>query len=604
MSGMSKLWMALLTVVVWALAATAAQAQTTIKAGDSSWTPDAVTVPTGATVRWEFDQTTVPHTVTSTSGNWSKNESREPGGAAVTHRFTAPGTYTFRCDLHGGMTGTVTVESFDVLVFSRTTGFRHETAIAAGRTAIQQMGTAEDFNVQLSEDQTLFTDAGLRPFEVVVFLNTDGEGILNGAQRNAFERWTQRGGGIVSIHADANADRNWAWKGDMIGGAWFLNHPAPPVQFQQATVNVVDTTHPATRDLPQPNWVRTDEWYNFTAEPRERPRPAQARREHLRRAGRHRRPPTTTRSRGARTTTAGGTSTPRSGMRACTGRSTTTATTSAAPSSGPRARRPATAGPTARASRPTRRSTRSRSTTTPRTRWRSPSRATATSTTSSSPAAVKRYDRATSAVQTVATIPVHRGNENGLLGITLDPNFDTNHHLYLFYSPPTPEVQRVRASRWRRRQRSLTSERAAARVPAPADHLLPLVRLDDLRARRQPLHLDRRRLAARGVAGLQPERRPAANKPGDNPDADQARDARRTSGNTNDLRGKILRIKPVADPTGAPGPGNTYDDPGRQPLRPRRQVPGRRRPDAARDLHDGPPQPVPDPGRLRDGLAL
>ena len=60
MSGTSKLWMALLTVVVWALAATAAQAQTTIKAGDSAWQPAEVTVPTGATVRWEFDQTTRP----------------------------------------------------------------------------------------------------------------------------------------------------------------------------------------------------------------------------------------------------------------------------------------------------------------------------------------------------------------------------------------------------------------------------------------------------------------------------------------------------------------------------------------------------------------
>ena len=157
--------------------------------------------------------------------------------------------------------------AFDVLVFSRTTGFRHASAIDAGKQKIAAMGVANDFTVTASEDQTQFTDAGLRPYEVIVFLNTDGEGILNAAQRNAFERWTQRGGGIVSIHADANADRNWAWKGDMMGGAWFLNHPAPPVQFQQATVNVVDTTHPATRNLPAPNWVRTDEWYNFTAEP-------------------------------------------------------------------------------------------------------------------------------------------------------------------------------------------------------------------------------------------------------------------------------------------------------------------------------------------------
>ena len=54
-----------------------------------------------------------------------------------------------------------------------------------------------------------------------------------------------------------------------------------------------------------------------------------------------------------------------------------------------------------------------------------------------------------------------------------------------------------------------------------------------------------------------------ANEPGDNPDADHARDARRSSGNTNDLRGKILRIKPRADiaVNTPPGPGTTYDIP-------------------------------------------
>ena len=244
-----------------------------IEAVDSpgpAFQPSDVTVPAGTPVRWEFDQAAASHTLTSTSANWSVDETRSPGGAAIERTFTDPGVYTFICRFHGGMSGSVTVESdepYDVLVFSRTTGFRHETAIAAGRTAITQMGAAEGFNVDLTEDPTRFTDAGLRPYEVVVFLNTDGEGILNGAQRNAFERWTQRGGGIVSIHADANADRNWAWKGDMMGGAWFLNHPAPPVQFQQATVNVVDTQHPATGTSRSPTGCATDEWYNFTAEP-------------------------------------------------------------------------------------------------------------------------------------------------------------------------------------------------------------------------------------------------------------------------------------------------------------------------------------------------
>ena len=43
-------------------------------------------------------------------------------------------------------------------------------------------------------------------------------------------------------------------------------------------------------------------------------------------------------------------------------------------------------------------------------------------------------------------------------------------------------------------------------------------------------------------------------------------DAQRTAGNTNDLNGKILRIKPMRDPAGPPGVGHDVHDPGQQPL--------------------------------------
>ena len=113
---------------------------------------------------------------------------------------------------------------FDVLVFSRTVPANspHEDSIAAGAAAIQQMGTAGNFNVVHSEDATLFTDAGLRPYEVIVLLNTDGEGVLTPVQRNAFERWFQRGNGLVGIHSQTNADRNLQWMTDMNGGAPYL----------------------------------------------------------------------------------------------------------------------------------------------------------------------------------------------------------------------------------------------------------------------------------------------------------------------------------------------------------------------------------------------
>jgi cytochrome c len=567
MLGTSKLWMALLTVVLWGVAANAAHAQgtTVIKAGDSSWQPSEVTVPTGTTVRWEFDQTGLPHTVTSTSSNWSKNESREAGGPAVSHTFDEPGVYTFRCNLHGGMEGTVTVESdepYDVLVFSRTTGFRHESAINAGRTAITQMGASEGFNVQLSEDQTLFTDDGLRPFEVVVFLNDDGEGILNAAQRNAFERWTQRGGGIVGIHATANADRNWAWKGDMMGGAWFLNHPSGAQQFQQATVNVVDTEHPATRDLPQPNWVRTDEWYNFTAEPEdvhvllkldensydEQDGTAEADDHPIAwcsnyDGGRHfytalghegaywSEPAYLDHIRGAIQWAAG-----------------------------------AEAGDCGdeRDGLPTDASF---------------DKVTLDDTTENPmeiavdgegdvyivelAGRVKHFDRQTGAVRAIGQIAVHRGNENGLLGITLDPDFETNRQLYLFYSAPSPEIQRISRftlatdgtldmSSERRilefpHQRIICCHSSGSMTFGPDGNLYISTGDDTQHAESQ---------------GYNPIDDRLANEPGTNPDADHARDARRSSGNTNDLRGKILRITPLDDPGAEPGVGSTYTIPG------------------------------------------
>ena len=67
-------------------------------------------------------------------------------------------------------------------------------------------------------------------------------------------------------------------------------------------------------------------------------------------------------------------------------------------------------------------------------------------------------------------------------------------------------------------------------------------------------------------------------------------DAQRTSGNTNDLRGKVLRIHPEADGTYTVPAGNLF--------------PRRHRADPARDLRDGLPQPVPDRHRPGHRHAL
>lgn len=147
-----------------------------------------------------------------------------------------------------------------MLAFSRTTGFRHD-SIPAAIELLRRLGAENGFDFIATEDPTTFTDAGLAPFRVVVFLLTTGT-VLDADQRAAFERYVGRGGGFVGVHSAADTEYDWPWYGDLLG-ARFRTHPA----IQQATINVEDPTHPSTAHLPA-QWVRTDEWYDFRSNPR------------------------------------------------------------------------------------------------------------------------------------------------------------------------------------------------------------------------------------------------------------------------------------------------------------------------------------------------
>ncbi|GAA5145592.1 hypothetical protein GCM10023340_15170 [Nocardioides marinquilinus] len=146
---------------------------------------------------------------------------------------------------------------FDVLVFSRTAGFRHE-SIDEGRAAIRELGRRHGFSVTTTESPRAFTDANLRRFEAVVWLSTTGD-VLARPQQRAFQRYVRAGGGYVGVHAAADTEHDWPWYGRLVG-AWFRNHPA----IQRATVRVENRRTPSSCFLPRA-WSRTDEWYNFRA---------------------------------------------------------------------------------------------------------------------------------------------------------------------------------------------------------------------------------------------------------------------------------------------------------------------------------------------------
>ncbi|MEU0089323.1 ThuA domain-containing protein [Kribbella sp. NPDC006257] len=149
---------------------------------------------------------------------------------------------------------------YQVLVFSKTAGFRHD-SIPAGIQAIRDLGTANGFTVTASEDSNVFTGSQLAAFKAVVFLSTTGD-ILNDTQQAAFEAYINGGGGYVGVHAAADTEYGWPYYGQLVG-AWFNSHPA----IQQVTARVEDHNHPSTAHLGA-TWVRTDELYNYSTNPR------------------------------------------------------------------------------------------------------------------------------------------------------------------------------------------------------------------------------------------------------------------------------------------------------------------------------------------------
>ena len=142
-----------------------------------------------------------------------------------------------------------------LLVFSKTEGFRHG-SIGAGQKMLQNLADKNGFEVIFSEEAEVFDEMVLANINVIVFLNTTGD-ILDDNQQLEFQRYIQAGGGFVGIHSATDTEYKWPYYNQLVG-AYFESHPEPA----EATVEVLNRDHTSTKHLPQ-NWIHTDEWYNF-----------------------------------------------------------------------------------------------------------------------------------------------------------------------------------------------------------------------------------------------------------------------------------------------------------------------------------------------------
>jgi PKD repeat protein/glucose/arabinose dehydrogenase/type 1 glutamine amidotransferase len=152
--------------------------------------------------------------------------------------------------------------AFKALVFSKTAGFRHD-SIPDGIAAIEKLGAEHNFTVDATEDAGQFTDANLAQYDVVIWLSTTGD-VLNDDQQAAFERYIEAGGGYAGVHAAADTEYDWPFYGGLVG-AYFLGHPAQ----QNVTIKTEDRVHPSTAHLPAV-YQRFDELYNYRTNPRDK----------------------------------------------------------------------------------------------------------------------------------------------------------------------------------------------------------------------------------------------------------------------------------------------------------------------------------------------
>jgi len=149
------------------------------------------------------------------------------------------------------------LKKFKVLVYTKNgKGYVHDNIPDAVK-GIQKLGSDNGFKVDVSDDPGVYTEENLKQYTLLIFTSTNNDVFDTDAQRLAFRRYIEAGGGFVGIHSVTGTERNWTWFKQMIGGtfAWHAKN-------QKFNVKVIDPSHPTIKGLPMV-WERSfgDECY-------------------------------------------------------------------------------------------------------------------------------------------------------------------------------------------------------------------------------------------------------------------------------------------------------------------------------------------------------
>ncbi|UED83264.1 ThuA domain-containing protein [Streptomyces profundus] len=155
---------------------------------------------------------------------------------------------------------------FRALLYTRAVGYVHD-SIPAGIAMFEEQSASNDFEIVQTDDPTVFNDEELATYDVVIMLQNSGMVWDTDEQRTAMQTYVNNGGGVAAIHntLDMGIEEEFPWWDDLInGGAHMPTHSPGTLD---GTAHVADRVHPSTTTLPE-RWDRAEEWYNFDVNPR------------------------------------------------------------------------------------------------------------------------------------------------------------------------------------------------------------------------------------------------------------------------------------------------------------------------------------------------
>ncbi|MFZ3484154.1 ThuA domain-containing protein [Sphingomonas sp. 3-13AW] len=152
-----------------------------------------------------------------------------------------------------------------VLIVSKTNGWRHLEHIPHSNVVLTGIARELGRPAYATENAAIFNDEQLARFSVVVLNSASGQ-FLTEPQRAAFQRFVDRGGGVVALHAAGDNSHVAPWYVDTIIGTKFIGHPGDDDHIQPARILVDQPDHPVMKGVTLP-WTPKDEWYSFSGDP-------------------------------------------------------------------------------------------------------------------------------------------------------------------------------------------------------------------------------------------------------------------------------------------------------------------------------------------------